>query len=174
MNKIAITAAVIVVVALGGYFIFREKSQPASSAVPAVNQQATAESSPVSEASAVEVLAQPSIAQLAVEAEATVIPVVEKKTITYTGSGFSPAMLKIKKGETVIFKNQSAESMWPASAMHPTHAVYPTTGGCIGSTFDACQNIQPGSSWLFQFNIVGNWKYHNHLNPSEFGAIIVE
>jgi len=94
--------------------------------------------------------------------------------ITYTNSGFSPNPLKIRIGTTVTFKNNASKGMWVASAMHPTHKVYPTTGGCIGSTFDTCGEINPGASWPFKFNIVGNWKYHNHVNPSHFGAIIVE
>ena len=64
--------------------------------------------------------------------------------------------------------------MWPASAMHPSHKEYPTTGGCLGSAFDACKGVKPGESWPFKFDIAGNWKYHDHLNPKNFGAIIVQ
>ena len=64
--------------------------------------------------------------------------------------------------------------MWTASAVHPTHRAYPTTGGCLGSTFDACKGVQPGASWSFRFDIAGTWKYHNHLNPNNTGAIVVE
>lgn len=101
-------------------------------------------------------------------------PIAEEKVIIYTDAGYSPSPLKIKAGETVVFKNESSRAMWPASAMHPTHKDYPTTGGCIGSTFDACKGVQPGESWLFQFDIAGDWNYHNHLNPKDFGAIAVE
>ena len=101
-------------------------------------------------------------------------PVAEEKVITYTDAGYSPSPLQIKIGDTVVFKNESSRSMWTASAMHPSHQDYPTTGGCLGSTFDACQGVQPGDIWSFKFDIAGNWKYHNHLNPENFGAIIVE
>lgn len=101
-------------------------------------------------------------------------PATEEKIITYTDSGYSPATLTVKKGETVTWKNQSSQSMWTAAGKHPTHNLYPTTGGCLGSTFDACQGIQPGNNWSFKFDIVGTWKYHNHLNPGYFGTIIVE
>lgn len=94
--------------------------------------------------------------------------------VTYTDAGYSPNPLTIKAGETVTFKNESSRSMWPASAMHPTHREYPTTGGCLGSTFDACMGVQPGNSWSFQFDIAGTWRYHDHLNPSSFGMIVVE
>jgi plastocyanin len=103
-------------------------------------------------------------------------PAEEEKeyVVTYTNAGYTPATLKVKNGGTVTFKNQSSRSMWTASAMHPSHRAYPTTGGCLGSTFDACQGVQPGNSWSFKFDIAGTWKYHDHLNPGAFGAIVVE
>lgn len=98
----------------------------------------------------------------------------EEKVITYTDNDYSPSSMQIKLGETIVFKNESSQSMWPASSMHPTHKDYPTTGGCLGSTFDSCKGVQPGGSWSFKFDIAGNWKYHDHLSPKNFGAIIVE
>lgn len=97
----------------------------------------------------------------------------DKNTVYYT-NGFAPNPLKIKVGETVTFKNDGAKPIWVASAVHPTHTAYPTTGGCIGSTFDSCANIAAGKSWSFKFDFVGSWKYHNHLNPTDTGMIIVE
>lgn len=101
-------------------------------------------------------------------------PKAEEKVIIYTDAGYSPSSLQIKAGDTVVFKNESSQSMWPASAMHPAHKDYPTTGGCLGSTFDACQGIQPGESWSFKLDIAGDWKYHDHLSPKNFGTIIVQ
>ena len=95
--------------------------------------------------------------------------------IKYTDNGFAPSTIKVSKGTKVHFVNQSLRSsMRPASAAHPTHSVYPTKGGCIGSTFDACKDIKPGEEWSFTFDVVGTWKYHNHLNSSQVGTIIVE
>lgn len=101
-----------------------------------------------------------------------ILPISEN-IITYTDVGYSPNILNIKSGTTVIFKNNSSKAMWTASGVHPTHRLYPTTGGCIGSTFDACKGIQPGDSWSFTFDIPGTWKYHNHVNPSDTGSVIV-
>lgn len=101
-------------------------------------------------------------------------PAAEKNIVTYTDSGFSPTPLEIKIGSTVVFKNNSSEPMWVASAMHPTHTIYPTKGGCIGSTFDECQGIAPGGSWSFKFDILGSWNYHNHMNAKRFGIIVVK
>lgn len=98
----------------------------------------------------------------------------QQVSVTYTDSGFSPSTLTIKKGDTVMFKNTASDTMWVASNPHPIHNGYPTTGGCISSTFDSCGNISPGQSWSFEFHIVGAWRYHDHLNPSEGGTIIVQ
>lgn len=95
-------------------------------------------------------------------------------TVTYDGKTYSPSSAEIKKGQSVIYVNKSSTNMWPASAMHPTHAAYPTTGGCIGSTFDACDGIAPGGSWSFVFDTVGRWGYHDHLNPSARGTVVVK
>ena len=94
--------------------------------------------------------------------------------VTYTDTGFSPSVLRVKVGDAVVFTNASSGTMWPASASHPTHKVYPTTGGCLGSTFDACRGFEPGTSWTFRFDFAGTWGYHNHLHPSSTGTIIVE
>ncbi len=150
MNKTIIAIVIVVIVALGGYFLFKGAYQP----TPVVSQPSVEESLP-----------QPSVEQS---------PAREEKVVTYSDAGYSPSTLEIKAGDTVTFKNQSSRSMWTASAMHPTHLLYPTTGGCIGSTFDACKGVQAGDSWSFQFDIKGTWKYHNHLNPSNFGTIIVQ
>ena len=58
--------------------------------------------------------------------------------------------------------------------MHPTHAIYPESGGCIGSKFDACKGLKEGESWSFTFNEKGTWNYHDHFDVSKFGKIIVE
>lgn len=88
------------------------------------------------------------------------------KTITYTDSGFSPTTLTIKSGDTVVFKNNGSKDFWPASAIHPTHTIYPE--------FDAKKGIAPGATYSFTFTRIGSWKYHNHLNPSLTGTITVQ
>ena len=98
----------------------------------------------------------------------------EMHTIEITSSGFSPSSLTIKQGDTVAFVNKDSAPHWTASAFHPTHSAYPESGGCIGSTFDACKGLSQGESWSFTFNEVGEWKYHDHLSSGDTGTIIVE
>ncbi|MEK7162899.1 MAG: hypothetical protein AAB696_01275 [Patescibacteria group bacterium] len=153
MNKIIIAIIVVVVVALSGYFFLKGAYQTAAPVIQPLPQSPT-EQAPVAENNN---------------------PVAENNNVViYTDAGYTQNSLQIKAGETVIFKNQSSRVMWTASAAHPTHRVYPTTGGCIGSTFDACKGIQLGDSWSFRFDIKGTWKYHDHLTPGNFGAIIVQ
>ena len=104
---------------------------------------------------------------------------VMESVITYTDDGFSPAELTVEAGTEVTFVNSSSRNFWPASAMHPTHKVYPGSGieKCgtdgAGAIFDACVGIAPGASYVFTFNEVGEWGYHDHLRSSEFGRVIV-
>ena len=109
--------------------------------------------------------------------------VVEEATgtvITYSASGYSPTPVTIKIGDTVTFKNESAIDMRPASAMHPTHTVYPGSDiqkcGTVEEKgiFDSCRSIKPLDLWSFTFTEKGSWNYHDHLTPKYFGKIIVE
>lgn len=98
-------------------------------------------------------------------------------TITRTDSDFEPPTLTIKVGSTVNFVNNSNTNTWPASARHPTHTAYPGSGilkcGSGENIFDACVWVEPGDSYSFIFNEVGEWAFHDHLLPSKVGKIIV-
>ncbi len=94
--------------------------------------------------------------------------------VEITSEGFNPHALTIRSGETVTWVNIGLLSPWPASAVHPSHKVYPESGGCIGSKFDACKGLKQGESYSFTFNQKGAWKYHDHLSPGDTGTIIVE
>lgn len=100
-------------------------------------------------------------------------------SVEITSSGFSPSTLTINGGDTITFTNQGSSSSWPASAIHPTHTVYPgsSISKCGSSTessiFDACKGLAQGESYSFTFNEVGTWNYHNHLKPSMTGSVTV-
>lgn len=86
--------------------------------------------------------------------------------VNYDGKAFAPSQITIKNGDVVIFKNNSTSSFWPASGPHPAHTNYPA--------FDPKKSYGPGQSWQFKFTQSGTWPFHDHLNPSAFGKIIVE
>lgn len=100
--------------------------------------------------------------------------------VTYLDSGYSPAILKIKKGDIITFKNSSSKMMWIASVLHPTHKIYPGSDIAKCGTesqagiFDACRGYNSGESWMFKFDQLGTWKYHNHLQANHAGTIVVE
>lgn len=102
-------------------------------------------------------------------------PAPAETKIVFTDNGYVPASITVKMGARVIFENRSNRDTWPASAFHPTHAIYPEKSGsdCLGSSFDACRGIPPGESWSFTFNKVGTWRYHNHLSAGQTGEVIV-
>lgn len=95
-------------------------------------------------------------------------------TIVFTEQGFVPALLTVERGTTVTFVNRTANSFWPASDPHPTHGGYPETASCGGSAFDACAPVPPGAAWTLKLDRIGNWAYHNHLNPGARGTIVVK
>jgi len=103
-----------------------------------------------------------------------------KVTVTYSNSGYGPATINIKRGDTVVFENKGSFSMWTASAFHPTHKAYPGSDIAKCGTqsqagiFDACKGYGPGESWEFKFNEQGTWKYHNHMQANHTGTIVVE
>jgi plastocyanin len=100
--------------------------------------------------------------------------------IKITTDGFEPKEVEISKGTKVTWVNEQSNPSWPASAVHPTHEVYP--GSSIkkcgtpeqDKIFDACRGLNQGESWSFIFNEVGEWYYHDHLNPSLKGKIVVK
>ena len=107
-------------------------------------------------------------------------PSVENNEVIYTDAGYDPSPITIKVGDTVKFVNNSSVDFWPASAMHPTHTVYPGSNITKCNTpeanaiFDACKSLAPGVSWSFLFTEKGKWNYHDHLNVSEYGSVVGE
>lgn len=79
--------------------------------------------------------------------------------------GFSPASLTIKVGDRVTWVNESGTDATVNSAPHPAHTNYPPLN--LGSFSD-------GATLSLVFDKPGTYKYHNHLNPSQFGAIVVQ
>ncbi len=86
-------------------------------------------------------------------------------TIVRTDSGYEPNVVTIKKGDIVLWKNESSDYHWPASDLHPTHGIYPE--------FDPLKPIASGSDWSFKFDKVGTWKFHDHIRANKVGIVTV-
>lgn len=80
--------------------------------------------------------------------------------------GFIPKSLEIKKGEAVVFINNSDEKMWIASYSDTPKGYYPG--------FDEMSIAIKGQSYRFTFEKAGTWKFRNNLNTAEKGTIIVK
>lgn len=82
-----------------------------------------------------------------------------------TDEGFEPRSVELASGETVVFENVDDEGHWPASDDHPTHEIYPA--------LDPKKPIQPATSWSATLDRPGTWKYHDHMNPTLTGEVVV-
>ncbi len=85
--------------------------------------------------------------------------------VTLDADGFHPALLTIRRGDTVIFRTTKNTPFWPASDLHPTHDLYPA--------FDPREPIAADAQWAFRFDKNGEWRYHDHLAPYFRGKVIV-
>ena len=86
-------------------------------------------------------------------------------TITYSDSGYSPSTITVKSGDTIAIKNTSSSEMQFDSDPHPVH------------TDDEELNagpVAPGQTITFTVTTTGTYGYHNHLNPSDSGTIVIK
>lgn len=86
-------------------------------------------------------------------------------TVTITKKGFNPEAIMIEKGTTVEWINIDTKPHWPASNPHPTHDALPG--------FDAEEALEKGDKYQFTFNQTSTFDYHDHLNPTVGGSVIV-
>jgi len=85
--------------------------------------------------------------------------------VNYNGSSFSPPVVTIQPNDTVTWTNQSTNFLELSSDPHPIHTDYPPLNlGLINS----------GTSKSLTFPTVGSYGYHNHLQPSATGTVIVQ
>ncbi len=108
------------------------------------------------------------------DVEVSTIPM--NASVSYSGSSFSPKTVTIKKGGTVTWTNDSTGKMWVASAQHPSHTAYAGTSRaehCPDASKTAFDQCQGGDAYSFTFDKVGTWNYHDHINASALGTVVV-
>lgn len=148
-NKWFLAAAglvIVFIVAAGGFFYLNKKSTPIPTQTPTQTQ--TQVSSPTPEPTA----------SVSESAKKTV-------TVTLTSSGFSPATITIDSGTTVVWKNESGQTATVNSNPHPIHTDFAPLN--LGQ-------FENGQTLSLKFTAPGTHGYHNHLNSSEKGTIIVK
>lgn len=84
--------------------------------------------------------------------------------VTVTADGFNPDTITINAGDKVVWKNESGTTVTVNSDLHPTHLLWPFLN--LGA-FDN------GSSVSVVFDKAGTYTYHNHLNASQKGTVVV-
>lgn len=98
--------------------------------------------------------------------------------ISYRDGRYVPDEVRVVPGQSVLWRNED-QVFWPAANLHPTHKEYPGSSILKCDTderlmiFDACEAMGPGAAYAFQFNEVGEWKFHDHINPKATGTVIV-
>lgn len=85
--------------------------------------------------------------------------------ITLSDAGYTPATLTIKVGDTVTWTNDGSKPATVSSDPHPSHSIYPPLN--LGT-------FKPGGTHSLKFDTAGTYGYHNHLNSSQTGTIIVK
>lgn len=83
--------------------------------------------------------------------------------VSYDSDGFSPEGITVEAGTKVTWTNNSGSDMWVASNPHPVHTDF--------SSFD---QKKAGDSYSFTFEKAGTYDYHNHLNSSDTGSVVVK
>lgn len=84
--------------------------------------------------------------------------------IVVTATGFQPKTITVAAGTRVVWNNRSGKNIAIASDDHPTHLKYPLLN--IGK-------VKNGASAQLIFDKPGTYGYHNHIDPSQTGTIIV-
>ncbi|HSW37679.1 MAG TPA: cupredoxin domain-containing protein [Candidatus Saccharimonadales bacterium] len=136
-NKVVLIIVVILVLGVGGYLVFHKKANNSPATTNSTAQKGTSsDSSPVVAA-----------------------------TITYTDSGFTPALTTVKAGDTVKVVNNSSNPLQLDSNPHPAHTDEPELN--VGE-------IDAGKSATFTITQKGTWGFHNHLQPGDTGKIEVQ
>jgi plastocyanin len=75
---------------------------------------------------------------------------------------FSPQILDVKVGDTIIWTNNDSVAHTVNSDPHPVHTDHPSLN--LGP-------MQPGESVTFIADAPGKWGYHCHYHPSMTGTI---
>jgi len=85
--------------------------------------------------------------------------------IEMTSSGFRPNILKIEQGDIVVWVNSDSKKHWPISSNPNKYPDYPD--------LNPEKPIGSDEEWIFNFERVGGWEYHDLLNSDFTGKIFV-
>ncbi|MDO8593991.1 MAG: hypothetical protein Q7R93_00555 [bacterium] len=107
-------------------------------------------------------------ADLSASAAATQSSLTQAAVVSYTGNGFSPAVVKIVRGGSINFVNNSGKALRLAPLQDPKDG----TSAYLG--FAATKSIGRGESFGVSLTQPGIWGYKNLQDPNIVGVVIVE
>lgn len=136
--------AIVVLVIVVGWYFMQSQTAQAPTPAPQVT---TEEASPST-------------------SEATEAAAMEENVVKISSSGFVQKDITIKAGGTVTWMNEDSEDHQVNSAPHPTHTTY--------KPLNTVGLLKAGEKKALMFPDAGTYKYHDHLNPSLTGSVIVE
>ena len=147
-QKALLTVSVLIIVLLvaGGFLLVNRAGN---------NSQAPSQAEPTEEV----------VSPIEEESPTETKEVQNEVVVTLTTSGFSPKTVTINAGDKVVFENQSGKTATVDSAPHPIHTAYPKLN--LG-------NFEDGETHELVFPDPGTYNYHNHLNASQTGSVVVE
>ena len=146
MNKILLAVAAVVVL-LGGFLLLTNNTKNS------VTQTQTTTT-------------QPTAAQASPTVNPTEAMMMEEETIvTLTADGFSPSTITVKTGTKVTWTNKTGGPATVDSDPHPVHTLWP---------FLNLGTFANGSTVSVTFDKAGTYTYHNHLNSSQKGTVVVQ
>lgn len=148
-NTWVVGLIIIVVLLAGGYMAYRSSRSIPAEPVSLENNLPTSQPTPFAEGSPAASLSLPS-----------------QNVVKITGSGFSPKIITIQANQTVTWINDDSAAHQVNSAVHPTHLVYPPL-----NTVDL---VNPTDQKSLSFPTPGTYNYHDHLNPSSTGQVVVK
>jgi plastocyanin len=93
----------------------------------------------------------------------------EEVTIAYSDAGFASSRAILKNGGKITWINKSSREVKIGADPHPIH-----TGNREVSGGEFTLDLKPGDQKTVSVSKVGTFGYHNHLNPSDTGEIVVQ
>jgi plastocyanin len=158
-RNLVIAAVVLVIVLVVGFVGFKamKKAEAPQTSTPSAETNTEATTPPLQEASSTPEESTEGAGMVKEEGAAT---------FTLTTSGASPKSVTIKKGESVTWENSTSDVVQINSAPHPAHTDYPP--------LNTVGQVAVGAKKSLSFPTAGTYKWHNHLNPSANGSIVVQ
>lgn len=97
--------------------------------------------------------------------EETEAMIENQQDIAIMTDGFDPVTVTVKVGTKVVWTNKTGAVATVNSDLHPTHLLNP---------FLNLGRVENTASVSVIFDKAGTYKYHDHLNPSRTGTVVVE